>query len=77
MIEDCCFENNIIDEVEEKPTAEPADVLRLKLEFEHEERLLTPEEAQRAREAAEAEAQKACEEAQKAHDAVMLEQVLC
>ena len=48
----------MIDEVEEKPTAE---VLKLKLEFEREERRLVHEEAceeaQRARKAAEAEAQ--------------------
>ena len=34
LIEDHCIENDIIDEVEEKPTAE---VLKLKLEFEREE----------------------------------------
>ena len=80
MIEDQCIENNIIDEVEEKPTAETAEVWRLKLEFEREEQRLVHEEAQRAGEAAEkacdaekalqnakfAEAQKAREEAQKA-----------
>ena len=32
LIEDYCIKNNLIDEVEENPTAE---VLRLKLEFEH------------------------------------------
>ena len=68
LIEDYCVENNIIDEVEEKRTAETAknaEVLKLKLEFEHEERQLgheerrlAREEAQRAREAAEAEAQR-------------------
>ena len=59
LIKDHCVENNIIDEVEEKPIAETAEIVRLKLEFEHEERRLAREEAQRAREAAEAEAQKA------------------
>ena len=52
MIKDHCIENNIIDEVEEKPIAETAEVLRLKLEFEREERRLAHEEAQRAHEAA-------------------------
>ena len=51
---------NIIDEVEEKPTAET--VLKLKLEFEREERQLAREEACE-------EAQRAQEEAQKARDA--------
>ena len=37
LIKDHCVKNNIIDEVEEKPTAETAEVLKLKLEFEHEE----------------------------------------
>ena len=46
-----------------------ADVLRLELEFEHEEHRLACEEAQRACKALEAEAQKACEEAEKGHDA--------
>ena len=59
LIKDHCVENNIIDEVEEKPIAETAEIVRLKLEFEREERRLAREEAQRAREAAEAEAQKA------------------
>ena len=69
LIEDYCVENNIIDEVEEKLTAETAknaEVLKLKLEFKHEERQLgheerrlAREEAQRAREAVEAEAQRA------------------
>ena len=59
LIKDHCFENNIIDEVEEKPIAETAEIVRLKLDFEREERRLALEEAQRAREAAEAEAQKA------------------
>ena len=59
MTKDHCVENNIIDEVEEKPIAETAEIVRLKLDFEREERRLAREEAQRAREAAEAEAQKA------------------
>ena len=55
---DLCQENNadIIDEVKEKPTVETAEVLRLKLEFEREERQLAREEARE-------EAQKACEAA--------------
>ena len=66
LIKDHCVKNDIIDEVEEKPTEETAEVLKLKLEFEREERRLEREEqrlereeAQRVREAAEAEAQKA------------------
>ena len=63
LIKDHCVENNIIDEVEEKPIVETAEIVRLKLDFEREERRLAREEAQRAREAAEAEAQKAHEAA--------------
>ena len=48
MIEDHSVENNIIDEVEEKPIAETAEVVRLKLDFERKERRLTHEEAQKA-----------------------------
>ena len=59
MIKDHCIENNIIDEVEEKPIAETAEIVRLKVDFEHEEWRLAREDAQRAREAAEAEAKKA------------------
>ena len=59
LIKDHCVENNIIDEVEEKPISETAEVVRLKLDFERVERRLAREEARRAREAAEAEAQKA------------------
>ena len=81
LIKDHCVENNIIDEVEEKPIAETAEIVRLKLDFEREERRLAREEAreeaQRAREAEKAlqdaqlaaqreEAQIAEEEAQKA-----------
>ena len=70
MIKDHCVEHDIIDEVEEKPIAETAEIVRLKLDFEREERQLAREaekalqdaqfaEAQKAREAAEAEAQRA------------------
>ena len=74
LITDHCVENDIIDEVEEKPIAETAEIVRLKLDFEREERRLAHkaekalqdaqlaaqrEQAQRA----EAEAQKAREEA--------------
>ena len=70
LIKDHCVENDIIDEVEEKPIAETAEIVRLKLDFELEERRLAREaekalqdaqfaEAQKAREAAEAEAQRA------------------
>ena len=75
LIKDHCIENDIIDEVEENPIAETAEVVKLKLEFQreerqlqHEERRLEREEAQRARDAAEAEAQRAREEAQKARE---------
>ena len=65
-----CIKHGIINEVEEKPTAETTEVLRLKLEFEREEWRLACEakkalqdaqfgEVQKARNAAEAEAQKA------------------
>ena len=37
LIEKYCVKNNIINEVEEKPTVETEEVLKLKLEFEHEE----------------------------------------
>ena len=73
LIKDHCVENDILDEVEEKPIAETAEIVRLKLDFEHEERRLEREEAQRAREAEKAlqDAQLAAqrEEAQKARDA--------
>ena len=45
MIEEYCIEKDIINEVEETPTAETVDVLRLKLEFETEEQRLEREEA--------------------------------
>ena len=74
LIKDYCVEHDIIDEVEEKPIAETAEIVRLKLDFQQEERRLAREaekalqdaqlaaqreEAQKAREAAEAEAQRA------------------
>ena len=87
LIKDHCVEHDIIDEVEEKPIAETAEIVRLKLDFEREERRLAREaekalqdaqlaaqreEAQKAREAAEAEAKRAREaaeaEAQSARD---------
>ena len=51
LIKEHCVENDIIDEVEEKPFAETAEIVRLKLDFEREERRLAREEAQRARDA--------------------------
>ena len=51
LIKDHCFENDIIDEAEEKPIAETAEVVRLKLDFEREEQRLAREEAQKARDA--------------------------
>ena len=70
LIKDHCVKKNIMDEVEEKPIAETAEIVRLKLDFEREERGLAREEAREeaqkardaekaAREAAEAEAQRA------------------
>ena len=84
LIRDHCVENNIIDEVEEKPIAETAEIVRLKLDFEHEEWRLAHEEAgeeaQRAHDAEKAlqdaqfaEAQRAREEAQKAREAAEAE----
>ena len=43
MIKDHCVEHDIIDEVEEKPIAETAEILRLKLDFEREELRLARE----------------------------------
>ena len=43
LIKDHCVENDIIDEVEEKPIVETAEILRLKLDFEREERRLARE----------------------------------
>ena len=73
LIENYCLDNDIIDEVEEKPSVENVEVLKLKLEFQHEERRLAHEEAVRARESAESEAERAFEaveaKAQRARDA--------
>ena len=83
LIKDHCVEHDIIDEAEEKPIAETAEIVRLKLDFEREERRLAREaekalqdaqfaEAQKAREAAETEVKRAREaaeaEAQRAQD---------
>ena len=75
LIKDNCVENDIIDEVEEKPIAETAEEVRLKLDFQREERRLAREEAQRARNAKKAlqdaqfvEAQKACDAEKAAHE---------
>ena len=73
MIKDNCVENDIIDEVEEKPIVETAEIVRLKLDFEREERRLAckeaHEEAQRAcdaeKAALEAEAQRAMKKLKK------------
>ena len=73
MIKDHCVENYIIDEVEEKPTAETAEVLRLKFDFECEECRLACEEAQRAREAENALQDAQFAEAQKAREAAEAE----
>ena len=70
MIKDHCVEHDIIDEVEEKPIAETAEIVRLKLDSERDKRRLAREaekalqdaqfaEAQKAREAAEAGAERA------------------
>ena len=58
LIENYCIDNDIIDEVEEKPIAETAEVIKLKLDA---QLAAQREEAQTAREAAKAEAQKARE----------------
>ena len=68
LIKDHCVENDIIDEVEEKPTAETAEVLKLRLEIEREERRLAREEAQRARDAEKALQDAQFAEAQKARE---------
>ena len=63
LIKDQCVKNNIIDEVEQKPIVETAEIVRLKLDFERRlAREEAREEAQRAhdaKKAAEAEAQRA------------------
>ena len=61
LIKDHCIENDIIDEVEEKPIMETAEVVKLKLEFQCEERRLAREEAQRARDAEKAAREEARE----------------
>ena len=72
LIKDHCVKNDIIDEVEEKPIAETAEIVRLKLDFEREERRLAREAEkalQDAQLAAQREqAQRAEAEAQKARD---------
>ena len=70
---DHCVEHHIIDEVEEKPIAETAEIVRLKLDFEREERRLAREAEKALQDAQFAEAQKACEEAQRAREAVEAE----
>ena len=61
LIKDHCVENDIIDEVEEKTIVETAEVVKLKLEFQREERRLAREEAQRARDAEKAAREEARE----------------
>ena len=72
LIKDHCVEHDIIDEVEEKLIAETAEIVRLKLDFEREERRLAREAEKALQDAqlaaqreqaqrAEAEAQKACD----------------
>ena len=52
LIKDHCVKNDIIDEVEEKPIVETAEVVKLKLEFQREERRLEREERRLEREEA-------------------------
>ena len=59
LIKDHCVEHNIIDEVEEKPIAETAEIVRLKLDFEREERRLAREAEKALQDAQFAEAQRA------------------
>ena len=73
LIKDHCVENDIINEVEEKATAETAEILKLKLEIEREERRLACEEAQRAREAEKALQDAQFAEAQRAREAAEAE----
>ena len=65
MIKDHCVEHDIIDEVEEKPIAETAEIVRLKLDFEREERRLA-REAEKALQDAQLAAQ--LSEAEKARE---------
>ena len=73
LIKDHCVENDIINEVEEKPIAETAEIVRLKLDFEREERRLAREAEKALQDAQFAEAQRAREEAQKAREAAEAE----
>ena len=73
LIKDHCVEHDIIDEVEEKPIAETAEIVRLKLDFEREERRLAREAEKALQDAQFAEAQKDREEAQKAREAAEAE----
>ena len=59
MIKNYCVENDIIDEVEEKPIAETAEIVSLKLDFEQEERRLAREAEKALQDAQFAEAQRA------------------
>ena len=61
LIKDHCVENYIIHEVEEKPIAETAEIVRLKLDFEREEQRLAREAEKALQDAQFAEAQKARE----------------
>ena len=61
LIKDHCVENDIIDEVEEKPIAETAEIVRLKLDFEREERRLAREAEKALQDAQFAEARRARE----------------
>ena len=65
LIKDHCVEHDIIDEVEEKPIAETAEIVRLKLDFEREERRLA-REAEKALQDAQLAAQ--LSEAEKARE---------
>ena len=68
LIKDHCVEHDIIEEVEEKPIAETAEIVRLKLDFEREEWRLAREAEKALQDAQFAEAQKDREEAQRARD---------
>ena len=59
LIKDHCVEHDIIDEVEVKPIAETAEIVRLKLDFEREERRLAREAEKALQDAQFAEAQRA------------------
>ena len=72
LLKDHCVENYIIDEVEEKPIAETAEIVRLKLDFEREERRVAREAEKALQDAQLAaqheQAQRAEAEAQKAQE---------